>query len=265
MEGLSVAIIGSGSVATNLAFSLNRVVNIKQVWSRNVENAMALASKLGLSNHSAIDSFSSLDRNLDIYIISVPDSAYRNIYNSFPLVKGIVVNTSGALGIPDIPGCRCGVFYPLQTFRKEKIADFRRIPILIEGRDNETVTALVRLAEKISDKVKVINDNGIKAKLHLAAVFASNFSNYLWSLSESILNECGEDLSFLEPLVCENLSNAIALGADAAQTGPAMRGDRNVLERHLEIIGQSGLPSPEARQVYKLLSDNISKKYNPEK
>lgn len=266
MEIKTVAIIGSGSVATNLASALRNVVEIKQIWSRHHENSFILAEKTGLQPEAAIDSLDRLIPDLDLYIISVPDNGYREIYDSFPEVSGIVVNTSGGTPMPSVKSKsgRFGVFYPLQTFRKSKITCFRSIPILIEGTDSETIDSLVRLGNKISDRVKVIEDNEKKAKLHLAAVFASNFPNYLWSLSSILLNECGENLEFLKELITENISNALELGADASQTGPAMRGDTKVIARHLGIISESGLPSPVSEEIYSLLSEAIFKKYHPD-
>jgi len=263
----NVAIIGSGSVASNLAYVLNNIVDIKQIWSRNILNAIELCKFLDIDKSNAIDSLSALDHNLDLYIISVPDNAYTNIYSLLPEnIKGIIANTSGSSPIPFSNENRkgCGVFYPLQTFRKRKLVDFKNIPILVEGSDSDTIDLLCNLANRISDKVIVIKDNSTKAKIHLAAVFASNFPNYLWSMADELMKQCGGDLCFLENLIKETLGNALAMGCKASQTGPAMRGDTKVMSRHLELIETSDLPHPSTEEIYKLLSETILNKYNPQ-
>lgn len=262
----TVAIIGAGSVATNLARVLNPHLEICNIWSRNPENAKELSQKLNLGDDIVVDDLVDLDTDLDLYLISVPDNAYDSIYKQLPALRGIIANTSGASPIPFSKEKRerCGVFYPLQSFRKEKTADFSKIPMLIEGNDNETILKLQRLAEKISEKVIAINDNTTKAKIHLAGVFASNFPNYLWGIADSIMKECGGDLGFLENLIKETLENALAMGPTASQTGPAMRGDTKILKRHMELIGESSLPLPETEELYSMLSNAIIKKFNPD-
>lgn len=262
----TVAIIGAGSVATNLARALNPHLQICNIWSRNPENAIELSKKLNLDDGIVVTDLADLKQDLDLYLISVPDNAYDSIYKQLPDVNGIIVNTSGASPIPFSKEKRerCGVFYPLQSFRKDKSADFSKIPMLIEGTDNETIIKLQRLAKKISDKVIAINDNTTKAKIHLAAVFASNFPNYLWGIADSIMKECGGDLGFLENLIKETLENALIMGPTSSQTGPAMRGDTKILKRHLQLIEQSSLPLPETEEIYSMLSNAIIKKFNPD-
>lgn len=258
----TIVIIGAGNVATNLASALKGVTEIKAVWSRTISHAEDLCLRTGIGD-LATDSLETLP-DADLYLISVPDHAYSGIYNILPSLPGIIANTSGTAPVPHIPGhtCGTGVFYPMQTFRKERTADFHDIPVLIEGDSAHTISSLHNLAAKISTKVIDITDNQTKSKIHLAAVFASNFSNYLWGLSDELMRQCGGDLSFLENLIRENLDNALKLGCSRSQTGPAMRGDRNVLEKHLGIIASSALPHPSTEEIYTLLSETIYKKYN---
>ena len=93
----------------------------------------------------------------------------------------LIVHTSGAssLNVLTQYTTNAGVFYPLQTFSKTKEVNFRTVPLCIEGADEQITIQLEELARTVSNNVSRVNSDQRKT-LHLAAVFACNFPNYLY-------------------------------------------------------------------------------------
>ena len=247
-----ISFIGSGNVAWNLAHALDLAGNdIVQVISRDVSHAKELASKYGAYYGN---DFSKMYNDADFVIITVSDDAYEDVIDMMGRgMKGIVCHTSGAtsLDVFEESGLKCGVFYPLQSFTKGKTVDFLNVPILIESKEPAVEKALYQLADQVSNKVKTVSSEQ-RAVYHLAAVFANNFSNYMYVLAERILDEKDLDFKMLHPLINET---ALRLKNDKAknlQTGPARRGDKDVINRHLEMIEDEKI-----KLIYQLLSEGI--------
>lgn len=233
-----VVIIGSGNVATHIALRLDGYADIRQIYSRTYSNAKTLASLLTYCEPECLDDLSGLYTNADIYIVAVKDDVIPEIGKKLPkLEKGIAVHTSGSA--PDdalgVNGNRCGVLYPLQTFSKQKNVDWSQITVFTYSSDADALALINKVANMLSDKVKVIDGN-LRSRLHIAAVFACNFANYMWIKSERILNECGCTLNDFSPLLQETLEKALEQGAEKSQTGPARRGDRKIIDKHTGML-----------------------------
>jgi predicted short-subunit dehydrogenase-like oxidoreductase (DUF2520 family) len=145
---------------------------------------------------------------------------------------------------------RYGVFYPLQTFSRQKAVNVSEIPFFIEGSDDEVTTLLMSLAERLTDKVYKA-DSKQRATLHIAAVFACNFANHLWGISADILAQSGYSFDVFKPLLQETLRKAFEMGPTAAQTGPAKRGDMNVINGHLAKL------DGDRHELYELITKMI--------
>ena len=256
-DKISVSFIGSGNVACHLArgFS-NAGVLLKTIWSRNIESSKIIA---GLTSSRAVKSIQEIDSNSDYYIIAVPDDAIKKVVEDLPDVKGMVLHTSGMTEL-DVLSSRfekSGVFYPLQTFSKSKDVNLNEVPFCIESNNEEDLDELKRLALTLSDTVYEI-DSEKRKYLHLAAVFVSNFVNYLYLTGEKILKEKEIPFTILHPLIKEVASKVLELSPEEAQTGPARRKDLITIEKHenlLKIINKDYL------EIYKLLTGQIIKKY----
>jgi predicted short-subunit dehydrogenase-like oxidoreductase (DUF2520 family) len=149
-----------------------------------------------------------------------------------------------------------GVLYPLQTFTKEQKIDFKEIPFFIESENEDTEKVVMAMARAISKKVYKISSAERKA-LHVAAVFASNFTNHMLAISQEIMEDNDMDFELLKPLIVETINKSLAIGPDHAQTGPAKRGDLKILDKHIAFLqGDKKL-----EQIYKLLSQHILDKY----
>jgi predicted short-subunit dehydrogenase-like oxidoreductase (DUF2520 family) len=230
-----VSIIGSGNVATHLAKNLfSNGVTINSVYSPTLSNASHLATQV---NANAISDLIDLDhKNIDFIIIAVKDDIIKLVSNQIPSSNAIIAHTSGTVNLsilkkhPNI-----GVFYPLQTFSKTKELDFSKIPMCIEGNSNSTQNKLIELASDISKDVRVI-DSTTRKNIHIAAVFACNFANHMFTVANHLLQDSHQDLSILKPLIQETVEKALSSNPESVQTGPAIRKDYEVLKRHESML-----------------------------
>lgn len=251
----TIVIIGAGNVATHLSMALkNAGYPILQVFSRKIDNAFTLAS---LVEAKAIDKLSDIEREADLYIIAVSDVAIGQVVEAMPEVKGVVAHTAGSVDMDVLNRfVRYGVIYPFQTLTKEKELDFRKVPLLIEENGSVARRILLELANAISDHVQKANSAKRKT-LHIGAVFSSNFVNHLYAIAYELLKKEGLDFSLLEPLIKETTQKALTMSPIDAQTGPARRGDRAVMERHKELLNSNSF----YHEIYSILSESISKMY----
>lgn len=261
LNKIRLVVIGSGNVATALATAFDKICTVEAVWSRHIENARELSSKLRLAK--AFDNLESVPTDADFYIVAVSDRAVRDVYKNLPKLNGIVASTSGTVSLDNIsdarPDMKSGVFYPLQTFTKGRTIDLGNVPFLIEANDERTQITLIRLASLLSSDVRNVK-SAERRSIHVAAVLASNFANHLWAISDSYLREhTSLDISLLEPLLKETLEKAMTVGPREAQTGPARRHDTVIIESHL-----SQLPD-DVKKIYRLMSESIMNSYPIEK
>lgn len=266
--------IGAGNVAWHLAvlFSKKQDIKITHIWSRNRENAESLKQKLNDTNIEISHSVQQLDfskTDADLAILSIADGAFESVLPKLILPKNcILAHTSGAQPMEILKLAnqnsikKIGVFYPLQTFSKAKEVDFSVIPFCIEASNKDIEEKLISLAKQFSTKVFQVSSKD-RSILHVAAVFACNFSNYLWTISEQILKEKNLPFDMLKPLLEETLQKALELNPSNAQTGPAIRNDKKVIEKHLEMIDELNEEknlNNNFSQIYKLMTESIQKK-----
>jgi len=230
----NVVLIGSGKLATQLGNHLvKKGVNIRQVYSRTLENAERLAEKL---NAYATDKFADIQTNADFYIVAVADAVLLSVIEQMPKVKGVVVHTAGSMSMDLlIRFNKYGIFYPFQTFSKEREVNFQEIPILLEANEEGVEYEIKELAQKISGTVMSCDSNQ-RQKIHLAAVFACNFSNHMYAIANNILKDSGVSFDVMKPLIKETALKTDLLSPEKAQTGPAVRGDKNVIDKHLDML-----------------------------
>jgi predicted short-subunit dehydrogenase-like oxidoreductase (DUF2520 family) len=249
-----ITLIGAGNVGWHLARHLeNAGHQLREIYSRNFKNARKLVDSLYDAYPTASLDFSESDAQ--IFLLAVADDAIPAIVSEIILPENVILaHTSGSKGIEILSDLKCttGVFYPLQTFSKAKEVDFEEIPILVEGENKATEKELIALAKSLSNEVQAVNSDQ-RRTLHMAAVFACNFTNHLLTISKNILET--EDLSFdlLRPLLLETVYKALELGPENAQTGPAARKDLATIKSHLNSLRIN----PELAQIYRLLSESI--------
>ncbi len=230
-------------------------MNIHEVYSPNHENANQFATQF---NCTLCTDLINIDKNTDIILLCIPDDLIAETSKKIGKANAIVTHTSGNTSIRSlINNDRYGVFYPLQTFSKQREIDMKSVPICLESSDEDVMKDLQFLASTISDSVHEINSRQRKY-LHLSAVFVNNFTNHMYHIAEEFLEDRELDFDLLKPLIIETAAKATDIDPVNAQTGPARRGDSNTIKKHLDLLEGN----PEYKQLYQLISEQILKKYH---
>jgi predicted short-subunit dehydrogenase-like oxidoreductase (DUF2520 family) len=248
-----VAIIGAGNLATRVALELhNKGVDIVQVYSRTVTSALTLARLLGCNYVTKTEKITT---DADIYLISVSDMVMNDLISTVNFNNKLVAHTAGSIPMEELKKIskNYGVFYPLQTFSKFRDVNFSRIPFCIEANNQSNEATLVELASLISKDIRVISSDQRK-QLHLAAVFVSNFTNHMYALANEIIQEKDLPFDILYPLISETASKVKSMTPRAAQTGPAVRNDKNIMQDHLSMLGNK----PKFKKLYSVMSESIT-------
>ncbi len=246
--------IGAGRLATQLSQALHdKGHHILAVYSRTMASARSLADMIGITG---TDDLAALPfAHADAVIMAVKDDALPLLAAQLAL-RGVacpVFHTAGSIPLEVLsPLQRHGVIYPMQTFSKDRHVDFTRIPFFLEASDDDTLAMAHRIASAVSDNVTTM-DSEHRRQLHLAAVFACNFANHCYTLAADILESQGMDFNIMLPLIEETAAKAGIMHPKEAQTGPAVRYDKVVIERQSAMLADK----PLTRQLYELMSDSI--------
>ncbi len=251
---MNIALVGAGNLATSLGVALRKNGHrVCQVFSRTMDSAKMLAERIDAEPITDIDR---LTLNADVYIVALKDSAIASLLPS--LQKGreerLFLHTAGSMPMDVFAPyfLHYGVLYPMQTFSKTRIVDFSHVPCFIEADSPDTLNRVKSLADTLTDRVVNLTSESRKY-LHLAAVFACNFSNLCYQMAHNVLK--GVDLPFdlLLPLIDETVMKVHQLEPAQAQTGPAIRYDQNVISAHLHLLGQD----PDMAAFYQMASEQI--------
>lgn len=249
-----ISFLGSGKVAWHLAQALENAGHyIEEIWSRNPSHAEELVDHLYAARTQAHLDFS--NSKARIFIMCVSDAAVEEVARQLILPQGaILVHTSGTMPMELLQPASpfYGVFYPLQTFSRQRGVAFDEVPFCLEAVDEETLRHLYKLASGLSKKVYEIDSDKRKV-LHLSAVFACNFTNHMLRISGEILNQADIDTQLLYPLITETIEKSMAVGPENAQTGPAVRRDDEVMATHIEQLEHQ----PKWAELYYLISQDI--------
>jgi predicted short-subunit dehydrogenase-like oxidoreductase (DUF2520 family) len=254
MKYYKIGIAGSGNLAWHLCQDLEKAGHmIPAIYSRDPGHAAILASQLYDTQVIEEPDFSNFD--IDLLIIAVADDAISFLSQQLVVSDDtIVVHTSGSVPMESLAHLmhNYGVFYPLQTFTKEKAVEFKDVPICIESSAANVHELLYALGKSLGCKM-VVMDSEQRRYLHLAAVFANNFTNHMLFQAKAILDAEGIDFNLLKPLSKETIEKAFFMMPELAQTGPARRNDLSTMDAHLEKLKGN----PELSALYKQISESI--------
>jgi predicted short-subunit dehydrogenase-like oxidoreductase (DUF2520 family) len=245
---ITITIIGAGNVAQHLiqAFAKSEDLSVVQVYSREKNKTLVLPELVKITN-DLNDLIAS-----DLYIIAVSDHAIAQVASELPFKNRLVVHTSGSVALDALNNDnRKGVFYPLQTFTKNKSIDFSSVPICLETQFGADYQLLEQVAKAVSNSVFAINSEQRKA-LHVAAVFVNNFVNELYRIGSKICEENQIPFEILKPLIKETAEKIMSLSPNEAQTGPAKRVDLKTISAHLDFISDGN-----QRTIYEVLTQSI--------
>ena len=254
-RNVRIVFIGAGNLATHLSKALKDAgFEIVQVYSRTESSASRLAGALHVPYTTHV---SHIIAHASLYIISVSDDVIGSIAEQLPLTNGMVVHTAGSVPMSILSGkhANYGVLYPLQTFSGIRAVDFSGIPVFLEANTPNNLQLLRDLAGTISNRVyDAVSEE--RRQLHVAAVFGCNFVNHLYYLAAQIAQQAGFDFEVLSPLILETAYKAVASGnPQDVQTGPAVRGDREVMRKHMELLAAL----LQWQEIYTMLSKSIEK------
>ena len=253
---MKIALVGAGRVASCMGPRLREAGHtVTGVYSRTLEHAEELAALVGAPAFDRLDALP----EADAYLTMLSDDALLQL--ALSIVKGreqaLFLHTAGSVPMDiwkDAGATRYGVLYAMQTFSKGIQIDWAQVPVFIEGSSTGELETVRRLALDLSPNVSPLSSRGRK-KLHVAAVFTCNFTNHMYAISEQLLAEEGIPFSVMLPLVRETARKVETISPAAAQTGPAVRGDRKVIKEHMELISEH----PGYADIYRLLSIDINK------
>jgi len=248
---IRVSIVGSGNVATRLCYAFRDAgVEIQQLLSTS-KSGKELAETFDIALITSPENM----EFVDVVLLCIKDDALHENYISRFDKSLFLCHTSGSVSI-NIFGSRNkgGIFYPLQTLSKAKEVEFTNIPLCIESKEEKGLHILRDLASLISEDVRIINSEERK-RIHLAAVFVSNFANHLYKIAEDLLSENNIDFDILKPLIAETAEKIQTISPTQAQTGPALRKDEMIIKKHLESLSLH----PNYKNIYQIFSESISK------
>lgn len=247
---MRISIVGSGNVSTHLAKHLyKKGHDIAYVYSRSLGNAAVLAKEV---SSIAIDDVKMITPDADVILICVSDNAIEQIIDSLNFEPKLIAHTAGSVSIDSLEKfSNRGVFYPLQTFSKQRDVNMKQVPFCIEANNSNSLDLLKELAESISDTVIELTSEQ-RLQCHISAVFACNFTNHMYAISEQLLSQKNIPFDILKPIILETANKIQSLSPINAQTGPAVRNDTNTINHHLSLLSSSHL-----EKIYSFVSKSI--------
>jgi len=247
---ISVVLLGSGNVGQHFykVIQASEELQCVQWYNKSLSKLTAFENEVAVTD--ALDTLV----EADIYIIAVSDDAISSLSKALPFEKRLVVHTSGTSSIHDLDKkLYRGVLYPLQSFSAERSMDFSRVPMCVEALDKGHYELLNRIGRNLGSPVYKINTDQRKV-LHLSAVFVNNFGNQLFRIAHELSDAKNINFDILKPLIAETAEKIQDMSPYRAQTGPALRGDKKTIKKHLKTLQDS-----EHKAVYELLTQSIQK------
>lgn len=260
MKFSKIVMFGAGNLAFHMAEALHKSgYRIVQVYSRTEVNARKLAD---LVNARPITNYNEFDATADILIFALNDSALPGFIDKIEFSGQLALHTSGSLPMDIFKGKaeHYGVLYPLQTFSKFRHVNFYEIPLFIEAGNSKDLANLQMFASSLCARI-LHADSSQRRKIHLSAVFASNFVNHMYSLGEHLIKQSGFSFDILKPIILETALKAIESGDPvASQTGPAVRMNVDTMAKHLEMLSDSS----NMQKIYTFVSNSIVEMHHNE-
>lgn len=249
-----ITFVGSGNVAWHLTKAFDLAGHqIHQIISRNETTGKELAKKYAAFFDTKLEN---VFEESDFVFLTIPDKEIETAIQKIKATSPVFIHCAGSCSLSSIADFKkySGVFYPLQTFTKERNINFFEVPVFVEASDQTTLQKIWDLADSISNTIKHL-DSEKRHYLHLAAVIANNFTNHLLAQAENVMAMQQLPLEWLKPLVDETIKKAFELGPQNSQTGPAIRHDETTLQKHLEMLGKN----PGLKELYEVISMNIGR------
>lgn len=252
-----VALIGAGNINWHLGSALPaKYYQVCQVYSKTRKSAQSLAKKLDCKFTTSLHK---IDKKADIILIGVSDDAIADVSQSLSYLEDIhklFIHTSGSIPLSVLSKyfTKCGVFWPPQSIRKEKKINIKETPFVVVS-EAASEKNMMQFAKRLSRKVSLLSEEQ-KSKLHLAAVFANNFTNHLFSIVYKWCEDHNLDFALLYPIILQTIEKIDQGNPSQFQTGPAIRGDQKTIKEHQNLLNNN----PALKKIYTLLSKSINPK-----
>ena len=253
-----IVIVGSGNVGYHIGQRLHQSgFNIRQVFSQTVEHGKSLADKIKCSFTTDL---SKVISDADVYLLCVKDDVMTEVVDALKIKDKIVLHTAGSVQrhISNRTDIHQGVLYPLQSFNRDMEVDWNNVPVFVDGDNDETIAAATQIGKALSNNVQHANDEQ-RMNIHIAAVFANNFSNHCMAIGQRLLEQHGYDFDVLKPLIETTFKRLYTTKPFDVQTGPAIRSDVSTVDKHLKALEQE----QNWKELYLKLSDDIKKLHKP--
>jgi predicted short-subunit dehydrogenase-like oxidoreductase (DUF2520 family) len=255
----NIAFVGAGNLAWHLAPAIENFGHkVSLVSSRTKKNGRSLIDRL--YNASLKRGLNFSKSNVDAIIVAVNDDNIREVIQELIIPENCtVIHTSGTQPIEILEmsaAAHYGILYPLQTFTKGIKVDLRESPVFVEANDNFTYRILHNLTKGLFREIYKISSEQ-RMVLHLGGVIGANFSNHMLTIAKSLMDEHDMDYRLLQNLVYRMFHKAFEIGPENGQTGPAIRGDHDTMQKHLKLLKDD----PDLKKIYALISNHIIKTY----
>lgn len=245
-------IVGSGNVGFHVGQRLHQAgYPIQQVFSLTPLHGKSLAEKV---DSTYTNDVAQIVSDADVYIVCVTDDAMESVIDALNIKSKIVLHTAGSVpkNISKRTDIHQGVLYPLQSFNRKAEVSWENVPVFIDGDNDEVVSVATELGNALTGNTKRANDEQ-RLRVHIAAVFANNFSNHCLAIGQKLLEETGYDFDVLKPLVETTFKRLQRSNPSDVQTGPSKRGDAKTVDKHLNAL----VKHPDWKELYRYLSDDI--------
>ena len=246
-----VTIIGSGNVASVLGKVLLEKGNkVNQVYSPQYGHALQLATEL---KAEAIADLSLVNEGADLYIIAITDNAIFEITEHLFLQNKLVIHTAGSISKDVLKNVSTnyGVLWPMKMIRKS-MNSLSSTTLVVDGSSESITQQLEQFALELTSTVTRANDTE-RIKMHMVAALTANFTNYLYHLASDYCRSENIDFTIFYPIIEETAIQIQGNDPGTLQAGPAYRGDRQTIEKHLILLAEH----PETQKLYRDISDNI--------
>jgi predicted short-subunit dehydrogenase-like oxidoreductase (DUF2520 family) len=254
MAGYKIVILGAGNVGYQFAWHLhNSGHQIVQIFSRHLPSAKWIGNLIEIP---CTDKYDEITQDGEIYLLTVKDDAIPEVCSQLRLQHQVIAHTSGSVSMKVLEGVseNFGIFYPLQTLSRNVSVDFGVIPFCVNASNEKSFLMLNDLAGTLTNKIIRVDDEK-RLAIHVAAVFANNFTNHLFSISQVLLERNGLSFEIFKPLINETVRKIQNHDPLNVQTGPASRNDEQTIEKHLQFLKDD----PGFAELYRLFTEDIQR------
>lgn len=258
----SIAIVGPGRLGSALVAALVRAhYTVTEIIARNKAESPRKARALAKVARARVCTPEDARLNAHLIWFCVPDREIATAATALtPLAswKGkIAFHSSGALASHELNvlrrrGAAVASVHPLMTFVSGAIPSLAGVPFALEG-DAAAVQMARRIVHDLGAMPFMIRKKD-KAAYHAWGAFASPLIVAALVTAEQVARAAGLSASEARrkmlPIVRQTIENYAKLGPAGASSGPLVRGDTEIVIRHLEVLKKI----PEARNVYLALA-----------